>query len=66
MYDGATATAEAVMMANRVTRRSKAVVSGNLHPHYRDTAATLARFQGFTLDCAPPQPPGGEDLASRI
>ena len=66
MYDGATATAEAVMMANRVTRRSKAVVSGNLHPHYRDTAATLARFQGFTLDCAPPQPPGGEDLAARI
>ena len=66
MYDGATATAEAVLMANRVTRRSKAVVSGNLHPHYRDTAATLARFQGFTLDCAPPQPPGGEDLAARI
>ena len=66
MYDGATATAEAVMMANRVTRRSKAVISGNLHPHYRDTAATLARFQGFTLDCAPPQPPGGEDLAARI
>ena len=66
MYDGATATAEAVMMANRVTRRAKAVVSGNLHPHYRDTAATLARFQGFTLDCAPPQPQGGEDLAARI
>ncbi len=66
MYDGATATAEAVMMANRVARRSKAVVSGNLHPHYRDTAATLARFQGFTLDCAPPQPQGGEALARRI
>ena len=66
MYDGATATAEAIMMANRVTRRSKAVLSGNLHPHYRDTAATLARFQGFSLDCAPPQPPGGEDLAARI
>ncbi len=66
MYDGATAAAEAVMMANRVTRRSKAVVSGNLHPHYRDTAATLARFQGFTLEAGPPAPAGGEDLASRI
>ena len=66
MYDGATATAEAVMMANRVTRRAKAVVSGNLHPHYRDTTATLARFQGFTLDCAPPRPEGGEDLTGRI
>ena len=32
MYDGATATAEAVMMANRVTRRSKAILSGGLHP----------------------------------
>ena len=53
MYDGATAAAEAVMMANRVTRRSKAVVSGNLHPHYRDTAATLARFQGFALEAGP-------------
>ena len=66
MYDGATAAAEAVTMANRVTRRSKAVVSGNLHPHYRDTAATLARFQGFTLEAGPPMPAGGEDLASRI
>ncbi len=66
MYDGATAAAEAVTMANRVTRRGKAVVSGNLHPHYRDTAATLARFQGFTLEAGPPMPAGGEDLASRI
>ena len=66
MYDGATATAEAVMMANRVTRRSKALVSGNLHPHYRDTAATLARYQGFTLDCAPPRPQGVENLAEKI
>ena len=66
MYDGATAAAEAVAMANRVTRRAKAVVSGNLHPHYRDTAATLARFQGFALEAGPPLPAGGEDLASRI
>ena len=66
MYDGATATAEAVMMANRVTRRSKALVSGNLHPHYRDTAATLARYQGFTLDYSPPRPQGVENLAERI
>ena len=66
MYDGATATAEAVMMANRVTRRSKALVSGNLHPHYRDTAATLARYQGFTLDYSPPRPQGVDILAERI
>src|SRR5438270_10319676 len=36
LYDGATACAEAVMMANRVTGRSRAVLSGGLHPHYRE------------------------------
>ena len=66
MYDGASSTAEAVMMANRVTRRDRAVVSGNLHPHYREVVATHARHLGFTVDFAPPDPEGKEDLASRI
>ncbi len=35
MYDGSTAAAEAVLMAHRVTKRDKAVLSGGLHPHYR-------------------------------
>src|SRR4029077_19029532 len=35
LYDGSTACAEAVMMAARATRRSKAILSGGLHPHYR-------------------------------
>ncbi len=43
MYDGASAAAEAVLMASRVTRRRRAVVSGGLHPHYRDTVATYVR-----------------------
>jgi len=47
MYDGATATAEAVMMANRVTHRRKAVLAGNLHPHYREVVETYAHFNGF-------------------
>src|SRR4051795_11465457 len=34
MYDGSTATAEAVLMAHRITKRKKAVLSGGLHPHY--------------------------------
>ncbi len=66
MYDGATATAEAVMMANRVTRRSRAVLSGNLHPHYHDVAATHARFLGFRLATSAPEPRGAEDLARLI
>ncbi len=66
MYDGATACAEAVMMANRVTRRRRAVLSGGLHPHYREVVETHARFLGFSVDVADPDPAGDEDLASRI
>ena len=46
MYDGSTACAEAVMMAARVTRRRKAVLSGGLHPHYASAAYTLAHSAG--------------------
>ena len=66
MYDGASATAEAVMMANRVTRRAKAVISGGLHPHYRETTATHAHFAGFTVEQFAPNPSSDEDLAASI
>jgi len=48
MYDGSTACAEAVMMAARVTRRRKAVLSGGLHPHYAAATHTLAHSAGVT------------------
>jgi len=66
MYDGATACAEAVAMAGRVTRRNKAVLSGGLHPHYRAVCETYARFAGNELDVQDPAPGGGEDLAKLI
>jgi glycine dehydrogenase subunit 1 len=56
MYDGATSTLEAVMMANRITKRNKAVISGNLHPHYAEVINTYAHFSKFDvvhLDAAP-------------
>ncbi|MBW2269146.1 MAG: aminomethyl-transferring glycine dehydrogenase subunit GcvPA [Deltaproteobacteria bacterium] len=40
MYDGASASAEAALMAMRATRRSKVVVAAGLHPHYRDVLRT--------------------------
>lgn len=40
MYDGATATAEAALMAQRVTKRRKIVVGNALHPHYRGVLKT--------------------------
>jgi glycine dehydrogenase subunit 1 len=66
MYDGATSCAEAVMMANRLTRRKRAVLSGGLHPHYREATATHAHFLGFTLAAPPPAPVGGEDLMALV
>ncbi|HYM33632.1 MAG TPA: aminomethyl-transferring glycine dehydrogenase subunit GcvPA, partial [Candidatus Cybelea sp.] len=66
MYDGATACAEAVLMAARVTRRKRAVLSGGLHPHYRDVTRTTLSFTGDTLAFAPADAAGSEDLAGRI
>jgi glycine dehydrogenase subunit 1 len=40
MYDGASAAAEAAQMARRLTRRDRILVSGCVHPHYRQTVAT--------------------------
>jgi glycine dehydrogenase subunit 1 len=48
LYDGSTGAAEAVMMAQRVTRRNKAVMSGGVHPHYVETIETLAHAAGVT------------------
>jgi len=40
LYDGASATAEAVLMARRITKRGKTQVSSALHPSYRETINT--------------------------
>jgi glycine dehydrogenase subunit 1 len=66
MYDGSTACAEAMLMAHRLTRRGKAIVSGGLHPQYADVAATLAHMSGETIKRLPPDIAGEEDLASEI
>ncbi len=49
MYDGPSACAEAVLMACRITKKSRAVLSSRLHPHYSSAAETLARFAGCTI-----------------
>ena len=66
MYDGSTAASEAVLMAHRVTRRHKAVLAGNLHPHYRETIETVARLAGHEIVALPPAPAGKEELAAQI
>ena len=49
MYDGSTACAEAVMMAQRVNRRKKAILSGGLHPHYAAVTQTIAHAEGMEI-----------------
>lgn len=66
MYDGATSCVEAVIMATRVTRRRRAVLSGALHPHYAEVCRTYGRWTGFALDETPSDPTGEDDLAALI
>jgi glycine dehydrogenase subunit 1 len=56
MYDGSTATAEAVLMAHRVTGRRKAVLAGGLHPQYRAVVATVSAMAGDEVTALAPDP----------
>jgi glycine dehydrogenase subunit 1 len=50
-YDGATALAEAVIMAMNVARyrRKKIVISPTVHPQYREVARTYTQGMGLTV-----------------
>jgi len=66
MYDGSTATAEAVLMAHRVTGRRKAVLSGGLHPHYAEVVRTVSQCAGESVAALPPDVFALEDLGAAI
>src|ERR1700737_4959920 len=66
MYDGSTACGEAMLMAHRLTKRRKAVLSGGLHPQYADVAQTLAHMAGDTVVRLPPDMIGSEHIAAAI
>src|SRR5204862_5279814 len=53
MYDGSTALAEAVLMAERVTRRSKAIASSVVHPQYLEVVKTYVQHAGIELQPPP-------------
>jgi glycine dehydrogenase subunit 1 len=65
LYDGSTATAEAVLMAQRLTRRGKAILSDGLHPHYAETVETVASLSGVVTR-TPVTPGAAEDIAALI
>lgn len=47
MYDGSTALAEAVLMAERVTKRRKVVGCGAIHPEYLEVVNTYVQHAGI-------------------
>jgi glycine dehydrogenase subunit 1 len=50
MYDGSTATAEAYVMAQRVTRRDKIIVADTVHPEYRAVARTYTQHGDLQIE----------------
>ena len=60
MYDGSTATAEAVMMARRVTRKKRAIIAGSVHAHYRAVVETTTQFTDDEIICQMPIPADAE------
>ncbi|MFS8085505.1 MAG: aminomethyl-transferring glycine dehydrogenase subunit GcvPA, partial [Acidobacteriota bacterium] len=58
--DGSTAMAEAVLMAERVTKRSKVTASGAVHPQYLEVAHTYVQHAGIELQNAPFDPASGQ------
>jgi glycine dehydrogenase subunit 1 len=64
MYDGSTATTEAVLMAERLTGRRRALVARSVHPEYRDVLKTYAKNSGLCVEEIPFTQSGTVDLKS--
>ncbi len=50
MYDGSTALTEAVLMAERLTKRRRVLVARTLHPEYRQVLQTYAKHLGLAVE----------------
>jgi glycine dehydrogenase subunit 1 len=61
MWDGSTAATEAVLMAQRVTGRSRVLVARSLHPEYRDVLRTYAKNSGLQVEELPFSVDGTQD-----
>lgn len=64
LYDGATALAEALLMAVRITRRKKVAVSSLIHPFYRRVVRTYLEPTGYEIVELPCFEGGITDLSS--
>lgn len=66
MYDGSTALAEAVLMAERVTRRSKVIAAGAVHPEYLQVVHTYVQHAGIELQHSPFAAATGQSTAESL
>jgi glycine dehydrogenase subunit 1 len=69
MYDGASATAEAILLARRVTGRRRVLLSMGVHPEYRRVCGTYLHASGDVPETVPTGADGRTDvraLASRL
>ena len=66
LYDGSTAMAEGVLMATRVTRRNKAVISGGVHPHYVAATETVVHAVGVETQVLPAAVDAEADVIGQI
>ena len=66
MYDGSTAMWEAIVMAHRITRRNRTIISSGVHPHYVGVARTMAKFTEDKLQTSLPQLTGETDAEKLI
>jgi glycine dehydrogenase subunit 1 len=53
MWDGSTAATEAVLMAERLTGRSRVLVARSVHPEYREVLKTYAKNSGLHVEEIP-------------
>src|SRR5215471_10611429 len=62
LYDGSTGLAEAILMAQRVTRKNKFLLAKTVHPEYRAVVTTYAKNLGVHLETIGYAPNGRVDL----
>ena len=62
MYDGASALAEAVLMAHRINKKSEYLIASSVHPEYRQTVETYLRGANHQLVNVPYDSTGKTDL----